>query len=278
MTDLDLSTLPDLPQRALLTALAWDLWADPSVSALWLGGSLARGDGDAFSDVDLRVALAPPAEVSEAMPPAARLLTERRTYALTRRAAADAVLHQLLLDDGQIYDLWVQTTERAPSNEIRLALGCRDAAFAAQLAGGEDPSVQFPPANPDEIRRVLGDFWMGQRKHQKVLARGLDLIGWEGEHRLRQFLLRLWFVQETGTDCGPPDRMTIHTLTPMDRVIQEKYGARAFAMLGTPDETLAEVRDEVARVGREVAARLGFEYPVAAENAARQGWARFPAA
>lgn len=278
MTDLDLSALPDLPQCALLTDLTSELWADPSVSALWLGGSLARGEGDAFSDVDLRVALAPPTEVPETMPPAARLLTERTAYALTRRIAPDAVLHHLLLNDGQIYDLWVQTSGRAPSNEIRLVLGCRDAAFAAQLVGGEDPTIQFPPADPEEIRRVLGDFWMNQRKHQKVLARGLTLIGWEGEHRLRQFLLRLWFVRETGTDCGPPDRMTIHTLTPLDRLIQEKYGPRALALLGTADGTLAEVREEVARVGRELAAQLGFEYPAAAEEVARQGWARFPAA
>ena len=94
---------------------------------------------------------------------------------------------------------------------------------------------------------------------------------------MRQSLLRLWFVRETGTDCGPPGRMTIHTLTPLDRVIQEKYGPRALALLGTPDETLAEVRGEVARVGRELAVWLGFEYPAAAEEAARQGWVRFPA-
>ena len=144
------------------------------------------------------------------------------------------------------------------------------------MAGGEDPSVQFPAADPEQIRRVIGDFWMSQRKHQKVLARGQAFIAWEGEHRFRQTLLRLWFVLETGLDCGPPERMTIHTLSPMDRVIQEKYGPRTISLLN--DGAGGAIRDEVARVGQALAQRLGFDYPEAAEEAARQGWVRFPAA
>ena len=276
MNDLDLSVLPDLPQRPLLTELAQELWADPTVSAVWLGGSLARGEADAFSDVDLRVAFITPPEISEAMPSSAQLLTDRTVYSGVWRVAPDAVLHQILLDDGQIYDLWVQTTGRPPSPETRRVLGCRDAVFRAQLTDGEDPSVQFPAADPEAIRRVIGDFWMGQRKHQKVRARGLALIEWDGEHRLRQTLLRLWFVLETGLDCGPPERMTIHTLSPMDRVIQEAHGAHALALLN--GEVGEAIQEEVARVGQALAERLGFKYPAAAEEAARQGWGRFPAA
>lgn len=276
MTNLDLSLLPDLPQRPLLTDLTRELWADPVVAAVWLGGSLARGEADAFSDVDLRVALASPAEVPEAMSPSARLLSERTAHSTVWRIASDAVFHHVLLNNGQIYDLWVQTTGRPPSPEIRRVLGCRDAEFKTQLTRGEDPSVQFPAADPEEIRRVLGDFWMSQCKHQKVLSRSLALIVWEGEHQFRQTLLRLWFVLETGLDCGPLNRMTIHTLTPMDRVIQGAYGSRALALLNS--EAAEETRDEVAQVGQVLAERLNFAYPAAAEEAARRGWGHFPAA
>ena len=275
MDGLNLETLPALPQRPLLTELAHDLWNDHAVAALWLGGSLARGTGDAHSDVDLRVALNAPATVSEALLASAHRLAERIAYKLIVRFAEDAVLHHMLLDNGQIYDLLLQTAAREPGNEARLVLGCRDAALASKLVGGEDPHILFKPADPDEIRQLIGGFWINLRKHQKVLARGLTLIAWEGEHRLRQDLLRLWYVQATGLDCGPIQAMTIHSLTPMVRTVEQIYGGQALEALGRSSELEMEfwearkrLHEEGAKVGRKLAERLGFAYPAAAEVAA----------
>jgi len=277
MNSLNLDALPDLPQRPLLTELARDLWADPSIAALWLGGSLARGAGDAHSDVDLRVALAGLDRAPDTLPPSASRLASRVTYTLLWRFAEDAVLHHMLLQDGQVYDFLVQTAARKPGNEARLVLGCRDGALQETLAGGEDPSVRFEPADPEEMRQVLGGFWMNQRKHRKVLARGLTLIMWEGEHRLRQEIVRLWYALATGQDCGPMGAMTIHSLTPMVQAVQASCDGEALRLLGRSSETEAEFREaleqiggEAACVGRKLAERLGFEYPEAAEKAARQ--------
>lgn len=54
MTDLHLSNLPNLPQRETIVEVASNLWAEASVVALWVGGSLASGAGDRFSDIDFR--------------------------------------------------------------------------------------------------------------------------------------------------------------------------------------------------------------------------------
>lgn len=51
MTALDLSHLPDLPQRETICEVVAALWQQAGVIAVWLGGSLARGAGDAYSDV-----------------------------------------------------------------------------------------------------------------------------------------------------------------------------------------------------------------------------------
>src|SRR5262245_9143987 len=40
-------------QRELVAAITRTLEADDSIEAAWLGGSLGRGAGDAFSDVDV---------------------------------------------------------------------------------------------------------------------------------------------------------------------------------------------------------------------------------
>ncbi len=59
MIELQLSNLPDLPQRASIVEAASNIWPEAGVVAIWVGGSLARGAGDLFSDVDFRVAVAP---------------------------------------------------------------------------------------------------------------------------------------------------------------------------------------------------------------------------
>jgi len=282
---LDLSRLPDLPQSVLLRQVAADLWDDRSVRALWLGGSLARGAGDADSDVDLRIAVAPEDFAAERLPDGARRLAARVVIHLPFSWGEGAVLHHLLLEDGTIYDLFVQTTERDPSEEHRLVLGCRDDALAAKLVGGSDPPPPtFPPADPNEVRLIVLNLWINQIKHIKVLRRGLLLATWEGEHRMRQDLLRLYFILATGNDCGDLRRMTIHTITPVVRTIQSHFGSSPMALvggsLGTEAEVIAGItrlQEEIARVGRELAAHFGFAYPEAAEGTVRRCWTEFTA-
>jgi hypothetical protein len=116
-----------------------------------------------------------------------------------------------------------------------------------------------------------------------VLHRDLALLAWFGENLLRQDLIRLWYVLATGNDCGPLARMTIHTLSPVVRTVQQAVGAgSALALVGGPlgsereiRDGAARLRDEVARVGRRLAERLGFDYPEDAEIAVRRSWDRF---
>ena len=277
--------LPDLPQSRRLALLLTDLWQDPSVVALWLGGSLARGDGDAYSDIDLRIAVRSEDFDGDAPPQSARRVTEDAVLSLPRPWDADISQFQLLLPDGELYDLIVQTATRKPAPEARLVLACRDATLAGLLGEeAQDPATVFPPADPEKVRQMLTIFWLGQQKHQKVLLRGLDLIAWKGEHMLRQTLVILWFIEATGMDCGDPNRLTIHTMTPVAHAIEAARGAGAMELLAPPLRTRAEIlretarlRDEVGRVGRALAVGMGFEYPAAVEAVALAGWAKFPA-
>lgn len=280
----DLSGVPgDLPQKRRLAHVAADLWRDGNVCALWLGGSLARGAGDAFSDVDLRVAVRPAAFDADRAPGGAAALLDATVAGLHTPFGEDAVLHHLLLDDGAIYDLFIQTTAREPSSEVRLVLACRDEAFRAKLAqNGVDPVTNFSPADPHALRRIITNFWISQQKHQKVLARGLPLLAWKGEHQLRQDLLRLLFALATGNDCGPVGKLSIHTFSPVEHAVRNTFGDDFLSRIGralTSEREIiaatAELRDEVARVGRLLAERFGFPYPEAAEATVQQTWRQF---
>jgi len=271
---------PGLPQAPFLRELAADLWAaEGEVTAAWLGGSLARGDADEESDVDLRVAVSPDAFAEERLPAAAGRIAERAVVHLPFPWGEGTTLHHLLLDDGQVYDLLVQRADADPRPEARRVLFCRDPALAKKLAAGcEDPApTAFPSANAAEVREILLSFWINQRKHVKALRRGLPLVAWEGEHRMSQDVLRLWFIAATGADCGPVGRLTIHTISPVVRAVQGAHGPAALALLGGPLGGEVEVvagalalQGEVSRIGRRLAAALGFVYPDAAEATVRR--------
>ena len=279
---LDLTHLPDLPQSRRLAELASDLWVNPNVVALWLGGSLARGEGDRHSDVDLHVALRPEAYDPDSIPESAGRLVAAAVICLRFSFSAGATLWHMLLEDGEIYDLFIQPADREPAYEARVVLACRDEAFGAKLIGGEDRSIDFPPVVSGDIRRAIEFCWINERKHQKVLDRGLPLVAWQGVFLMRQDLIRFWYVLATGNDCGPLNRLTIHTLTPVIRTVQAQIGAEALALVGRPMRSEAEIiaaaadlREEIARVGRLLADRLGFDYPTAAEATIRRTWQEF---
>lgn len=278
MATLDLSRVADLPQKPLLAAVAAELFADDTVRGLWLGGSLAHGEGDAYSDIDLRVALSPDAFADGALPACADTLIRRRVAGLVLPFDT-RVLHHLMLDTGAIFDLLLQPADIPPAEEIRLVLGVKDDALADRLHGGADPPPQtFEPIAPDTLAHLLQSFWIGQQKHLKVLARGLPLVAWQGEHFLRVEMLKLLFIDATGCDCGNATR-SIHVLSPVARAIQNRWGEAALALLGTPrtttDELAAhayELQNAVATLGRELCQRHGAPYPEAAEATVRRNW------
>jgi hypothetical protein len=133
MPELDLGVLPQMAQERTISWLAPASWAGERVVALWLGGGLARGEGDLHSDFDLCVGVDP------------HDLERWRatdTQALTGGQVAggrmfplgeDALIYHLLLN-GALVALLIQTTARPPNVEPLLILGCRDEAFAETLA------------------------------------------------------------------------------------------------------------------------------------------------
>ncbi|MDQ1301302.1 MAG: hypothetical protein QG637_1223, partial [Chloroflexota bacterium] len=135
--ELDLTCLPNLPQSRGLAEVAADLWADPDVVAIWLAGSLARGAGDAYSDVDLCIALRPEVYVADELPAAAARLAAAAVTQLPFHFGGEATLWHMMLEDGTIYDLHVQPDDEAPPRGVKLALACRDDAFGDKLTGSE---------------------------------------------------------------------------------------------------------------------------------------------
>jgi hypothetical protein len=283
MLELDLGVLPSIAQARTIARLAPVIWADARVVALWLGGSLARDDGDDYSDIDLRVAVAP--GDLEAW-------REKDTQALTGGQVVgghtfplgeDALIHHLVLRDGDIVDLLVQTTARLANVEPLLILGCRDAGFAETLRASNrtEPEPRHP-ATAEGARELIVAFWVNSHKHRKVLHRSLDLMIPSGLYHSWLMLMRLWYMEATGEETSAYHFSGIHGLTQLVRSVEALEDVDARAVAGVPGRTREEIytaierhQQAAAHVGRLLAERYHFEYPLELERMVRAQWRAF---
>lgn len=108
MRDIDLGPLEHGPHANLIHAMASRCFADESIQAIWVGGSLAAGRGDAYSDVDFRIAIEPGQIDRWTGPDWEQYLPLRPCAGLLLRFGEQAMLHHLVLTDGTIVDFYVQ--------------------------------------------------------------------------------------------------------------------------------------------------------------------------
>ena len=264
---------------------ASNIWPEAGVVALWVGGSLARGAGDIFSDVDFRTAVAPEQLEPWKTPHFERIFTHTVVVGqAVMQFGDDAVLHHLVLANGEIFDFFVQSATRLPTREPLLILGCRSDEFERMLTGQNSiPPMERQAVDGEVVRELLVSFWINSHKHRKVLHRGLDLMASLGLHIEQSLLLRLWYIDVSGQDCGDVRRQTIHSLTEVVQAIEQAMGPQALALLGVPMRDRQELYQAIEgnrqgvlqHLGRRLAQRYGFEYPAALEETVLRGWEKF---
>ncbi len=161
--ELRLDDLPPLPQSQVIRALAPRLWENVQVAAIWLGGSLAAGTGDPYSDIDLRVAVLPGDLVAWEASDLENVLDGPALARQLVKLGDGAFIHHMILQNGDIPDLLVQSTEAAPVNEPVLMLGCRDDALAERLASSNQaPAPVKTPVTGEAVRELVVAFWVKQ--------------------------------------------------------------------------------------------------------------------
>ena len=282
---LSFDQLPDLPQIELLKSLSERLWAQDDVIAIWLGGSLGSGKADRYSDVDIRIAVKPEALEKWQRPDWEEVFGRSNVHNWSRPIAEDASLHHVLLDNAEMYDVWVQIPEKELHQEPKLILGCKDGELLQRLESpSSEPRLEFEEVVPAKILGAINMYWSNHVKHEKVIHRNLVLMLRDGVYIFSAILLRFKFILATGTDCGnvsfPP--MTIHAITPVLTVLQEAYGHDVVDGLSPAEWTQAsavaaieKLDAAIAADGRELAEKYGFEYPVALEKVVLDSWAAF---
>jgi hypothetical protein len=278
MIDIDLGALEHGPHADLIRAMAEKCYGDRSIQAIWVGGSLAAGVGDAYSDVDFRIAVEPGQVDSWTSPDWEHYLPIRPCGGLLLRFGEQALLHHLVLADGTIVDFYVQDTAAKNAEPNLVILACRNAAFGETLAGLARPADLIVREIDGAVaRQFFVDYWITTHKEMKALARKYDHFAFAGLYLERMALLRAWYMEAAGKDID--SRVTIHMLGAMHKGLDGKLTAQQHNILGLPSRTPHEtvtvidaIRAEMARAGRYLAARHGFAYPYELEEVVRRVW------
>lgn len=278
MTDIDLGLLAHGPHADLIRAMAELCYADSNVQAIWVGGSLAAGTGDIYSDVDFRIAVEPGQLDSWTSPDWTHYLPIQPCGGLLLRFGEHALLHHLILADGNIVDFYVQDTTIKNLEPHLVVLACRNAEFGAALQGFASPAAALARAIDGAVaRQFLVDYWITTHKEIKGLGRKQDYFAFVGLYMERMALLRAWYMQAVGKDIDA--RVTIHVLGAMHRALHGKLTPHQHAILGLPSTTPVEtvrvidaIRAEMASVGRYLADQYAFAYPHELEAVVMRTW------
>lgn len=278
MTDINLGALEFAPHASLIRQMAAMCSSDSDVLAVWVGGSLAAGQGDAYSDIDFRIAVETGQVDQWTNPRWDHYLPIPPCEGLLLRFGEQALLHHLLLTDGTIVDFFVQDRTYHHPEPSLVILACRDPQLRATLEGYVQPaSALTRDLEPESVRRLIVEYWIATHKQMKALARKYDQSAFVGLYVERMALLRAWYMQVVGKDIDA--RATLHMLGLLHQGLDGRLTQEQRDLVGlpsrTPEETVAAieaVRAEMSRVGRALANQHGIAYPDEIERVVHDSW------
>ena len=215
-----LERLPTAPQSRLLGNVARQLLEHADVDQLWLRGSLARGDWDRFSDVDLDVHLASPPWAATALRPLfpCGLLSLHEAF----RDGVDATF-VAVFKGGVIVDLDVHASRPAA-----------------------------PAGEPDSMRWSQR-YWVSVLKARKLVAREQLMIAQVGLSYQRGLVLGA-MAQRAGIDAGNPQALNIYALGKLLGKLALPAGMDWSAAMGWPSRSRDEFVVAIDRLNAAMAA------------------------
>ena len=278
MNDLEMGVLLNGPHAELIRAIAGNCIADDNVQAVWIGGSLAAGAGDAYSDVDFRIAVLPDQLSRWHSPDWTHYLPAQPCGQVLMRFGERALLHHLLLTDGTLLDFYVQDTTQENHEPKIVILACRNDEFRDKLEGFSQPAgALVRELDRAATRQLFVDYWITTHKQMKALHRRYDHASFTGLYLERMYLLRAWFMQATGKEID--SRMTLHMIGALHKGLWGKLTGDQHNILGlptrTPEETvnaIDAIRAEMVRVGHALAEQHAFDYPQTLEDVVQRLW------
>lgn len=255
---------PTTQQRSLIERIEALLRSEPRVSAAYLSGSLGKGQGDAFSDVDI-LAFVPDGSASAVSADLAQRLAEVATPVLVNSLFGGRVLN-VVTEDWQRFDIAFAEAKES---------GFHDAGGLKELFNRGDHALTARPqvayrTTPEAVRKLVDEF---------LRVCGLAVVG-AGR---REYVLMLWgnqLLRQLATDLmleengiSPAARGGALHRNPLLTEDQREELERVPPLIATLESVMAAQTyllsiflPRAKRVARDV----GMEWPTAFEEATRR--------
>jgi hypothetical protein len=257
-------------RSAILAALTAFATSDPRIEALWLQGSLATGQADAFSDIDAYLAIADASFVEVWAERAGLLALLGRALAWSDATIPGLTAVHALMNDGARLDLFFEKSSTAPDAPRPIAKVLVDkSGLAARLNLGWQAPVPLVGRIIQTIIRMTrqGATWplrlLGREQWPTLAMMELDLIN-------RQ-LAQLMAVRHDAANYYKNPYSVQLLLTPQERDQLAGLTTDALSALAARDAAALKrvhlrVLDALAFEGRAACAALGVDHPIAEED------------
>ena len=255
--------MPTAEQQALIDAIAARLQAEPKVHAAWLAGSLGKGEGDAFSDVDV-LALVGEGPVGGVSSEIARDLTSIAEPVLVNMLFGGAVLN-VVADDWRRFDISFVPPD---------LLGRYDAAKLTPLFNRGDveppilPDQAYRPS-PERVLQIVNEFIRVLGLSGVVLGRQEYVMGQSGVDILRRQTIDLCIEQNR---IGPADRGGILHMNKL-MTLEQRVLLASMPAVGPERGSILRASIELARLflprAKALAHEVGADWPEGFEQATR---------
>ena len=255
---------PTPQQQELIERIAGFLQGEPCVQSAYLSGSLGKGRGDAFSDVDVLVVTADGAAVSASASIATRI--GRIAEPVLVNALFGGRVLNVVTEDWRRFDL-------SFAEERELSFHDGGALVELFHRGGARPGFRPPrPYRTDAVtvRRLVDEFLRVCGLSVVAIGRGEHLLMLTGIHLLRQMTMDL-MLEENGV--GPAERGGALHRNPFLTADQRAALEAVPPLVATAESALAA---QVYLTGvflpraRRLAAEVGMDWPVAFEEATKR--------
>jgi hypothetical protein len=251
-------------QQALADRIGRVLAADPDIEAVWIGGSLGRGGGDAFSDVDT-VALVNGSRAADVGQRYARDISAIAPPALVNPLFGGRVVNVVTVD-WQRFDIhFIEAAELVRFDAARLTplfnKGEREPPRAPVKPYRTTPETLLPIVN--EYLRVLGLLVVATGREEYVLGlSGVDIL-----RRLTTDLM----LEENGT--GPAERGGALHRNPL-LTAEQRRELRSLSPVEASRDGLIKANVELAAIflprARRLAQEIGMPWPAVLEEATKR--------
>ncbi len=259
-----LELVPSARQRQLVRWIVRVLAADRQVKAAWLSGSRARGDGDAFSDVDV-VALV---SGSDAAQVGAKYATGARRLgpvSLVRTKMANRIIN-VITGEWDRFDLrFVDEAELPEIRSLALLPLLGDTGGASSEAGETHGA-----ASPEAVVQLVCEFFRVLGLAVVAVQREEWLLAQSGINMMKQLTIDLLLEGSGMSRAQRGGALHLNALLPRD----QRLALEALPVPSADRSGIIAANVAVARLfvplARKLAARIAAEWPTAFEVATRR--------